>query len=1247
MRWEAAARALEFAGLSGAKEAYQKAAELGPMNEDSWYRFGRLLEESEAFEEAIAAYKTAERYGRPAGHMAFRIARCLTLLKDPIAAAIEFRRSVEEGFDPQAAFLALESLQGSSAPKWIKLDLYREGQEHFSGADPWTESHARVAAEMRSFEEAEECYQTIRELRGVGASDAVILSEVLVANGDFSQARKVLENALDGLSSTEAAMGVGVLFQRARKWSRARTEYVATESSRGLNASLASRIALTFDREYRWADAAEYFEKAFRLDPADGQWAYKCGHAYERIGSLELAAKWYYEALNTKPQKLHWWYRLGVTLSNAGNQEGALFALRRSLKLAEPFDQGVGLGPRLLLPQAFFDVQSDSASSWKTWVMRACESGPWVLRSAPSLVEVASVALELGLIDQADFLATSASIESADLDAPTRLRLSCVLELLGRLDEAVEVLLDSRSVRTPDGVDLKIYLGAGTSRLSRQYAEYVSELPVGSKVVFFESNHGAGATCHPLALYREISHDARFSEHRFVWALKSADLAPRELLQDPRVTIVVMGSNNYLYHLATAAYLINNVSFPPYFSRRTGQRYLNTWHGTPMKSLGRSMEQGLVEYENLERNFIQASHLLAPNELTKWALLSEHHLDGIYPGSIQVLGSPRLDSLVANGAETRTRMRDLLGVSSAERLVLVAPTWRGGVSDQDVDVASLVEQLEAVAAVPGVRVLYRAHRLTEKLVAGLDLPVQVVPQEIDTNDLLAAVDHLVSDYSSIVFDFLVTGRPITLFVPDLKEYRAERGLYREPHELPVGVAHTLEELVEELQTGGSVSAEAYAAAALEFGPFEDGLAASRCVDFFLSDDLAGSELNGKQTVLFHASMIPNGIASALLAILEELVQLDLNVLLLVEPSVLRSESDRAGIFARLPEGVRLVSRVGETVMTPEEYYVRQVVEGRLCEPGPDMRRIYEESWRLEASRIVGELPLTAAIEWDGYATLWAGILSNVGQSSTRKLVWQHNEMEEEESHKYPELAAVFGTYPWYDAAVSVSSLLGEKNGDFVRKRDVSPKEGVFSVRNALPFDRIRELSTVSTPEGLLRSTDSASHTVVTVGRMSMEKNHLALVEAWPSVLTEFPRARLVIVGSGPLEARIVTLIGRLKLEDSIILTGQLPNPYPIINDANLFVLPSLHEGQPIVLFEAMCLGVGIAASGCPGNVEALNSGYGFRMGTSVDGIAEGIRECLRDPSRATGSFDTAAHRSDSVNSFLRVVLQGAQDALPK
>lgn len=1225
--WRDAARALQYAKDSRAVVAFEHATELDPRDFDSWYRLGWLREQAKSYDAALEAYDLALAAGGDTGHLSFRKARCAEKLGDVAAAATSFRTALVAGFDRGKCLNELARLQ-QSAPLWLRLELYREGADAFSPESPWMKTYARLASEIGANEETNDVYRSVSSHRLLDEAEVVRWANALERIGRDGERRELLDYFMHTLPKADRILGPGALFQRAEQWRAARSEYVRALNMGAKNAELTYRIGLTYAREYRWAEAADHYSRAYALLPGNDYWAYRCGLAFERQGKPEDAKWWYGEALQIDPEKPHYWHRLSMVSDPRKDKTAAVRAAERAI-----------LRNTRLTPLAEGSVISEIQATSERREHWAQQLGQWKkasdLDSVGGMLAVSRVRLSGGDPAGAHELLRRVLVHRMDLDAEQRNVTANLLEQIGEAGEAAEVLHDARVIRTPDGFSLSRYLPAGRPRANRVYAEFVNTRSVDAQVVLFESNHGASIGCHPLAIFREMLSDSRFSHHVFIWVRNTDTLVPRDLIDNPRVQFVQLGSDSYLYHLATAKYLINNVSFPPYFLRREGQRYLNTWHGTPMKTLGRSMKQGLVEYENLERNFLQASHLIAPNKLTKWALLEEHHLDGIYPGSVAILGSPRLDRLVRDTGELRGSIRLRLGVSPSERLVLVAPTWRGSVSAHDLDAEALTAQLAALAALPDVRVVYRAHRLTEKLIRGLELPVSVVPADIDTNDLLAAVDHLVSDYSSVVFDFLVTGRPVTLFVPDLQDYEDARGLYLRPAELPFNVASTPEALAGMVRSTASHQGEAYAAAIAEYGNQEDGRASSRAIDFLLNDESRGSELNGRPTVLFHASMIPNGIASALLAILGELAMRDLNIVLIVEPSVLREAEDRRSVFERLPANVKLVSRLGDTVMTPEEFFVRREIEAGNCDPSEAMTEIYRNGWKREARRILGDMRIDVAIEWDGYAPLWAGILAHAGNSSTRRLIWQHNQMGEERAHKYPVLDNIFAMYPWFDQLVSVSELLAEENATYLAERGKLPEEGVAAVRNTLLFDEIRAKSREMLDSATAAVIDRAGPLVLTVGRMSMEKNQLELIRAWPIVLGEHPQATLVLVGSGPLRDHLETEVERLKLGGSVILTGQLANPYPILAAADLFVLPSLHEGQPVVLFEAMSLGVNVLTSTCPGNLEAVKIGYGAHTEPGAASLGHSVSETLRGPGQVK-SFDATQYHHDAVSSFWRV-----------
>src|SRR5699024_7302371 len=132
-------------------------------------------------------------------------------------------------------------------------------------------------------------------------------------------------------------------------------------------------------------------------------------------------------------------------------------------------------------------------------------------------------------------------------------------------------------------------------------------------------------------------------------------------VQDAKRTFIVRyGTPRYERLLATAGSVLNNTSFPDYFVRRPGQIYVNTWHGTPLKTLGKRVNEGLFEHSNVARNFLNSSHLLVPNSHTAAALVQDYDISALFRGQAVTIGSPRLDKIVtATDSDRKKCLRDL------------------------------------------------------------------------------------------------------------------------------------------------------------------------------------------------------------------------------------------------------------------------------------------------------------------------------------------------------------------------------------------------------------------------------------------------------------------------------------------------------------------------------------------------------------------------------------------------------------
>ena len=267
---------------------------------------------------------------------------------------------------------------------------------------------------------------------------------------------------------------------------------------------------------------------------------------------------------------------------------------------------------------------------------------------------------------------------------------------------------------------------------------------------------------------------------------------------------VVVGSPQWVEALRTSRVIVTNDHLPSWFSKREGQYLLQTWHGTPIKKLLHDAPRAVtLRYRRLmDRQVPQWDLLLAQSPQAGRRL--QQALG--YRGPVRVGEYPRNVRLLG-GAEVRRRVRHELGIAPGQPVILYAPTWRESLRPSTgaagcaaahgpgpvgaLDGPRLAELLDAV-------VLMRSHHMNR---AGC------VPGMIDVSgypsveELMLAADILVSDYSSIFFDFALTGKPAVVYAPDLASYRdVERGLYGDwplGSGLPVAADH--DELASHLQ----------------------------------------------------------------------------------------------------------------------------------------------------------------------------------------------------------------------------------------------------------------------------------------------------------------------------------------------------------------------------------------------------------------------------------------------------------------
>ena len=350
------------------------------------------------------------------------------------------------------------------------------------------------------------------------------------------------------------------------------------------------------------------------------------------------------------------------------------------------------------------------------------------------------------------------------------------------------------------------------------------------EVALFETFGGKAAGDNPGALCAEL---ARRGGPELV-----VSVIDRSIPVPDGARAVIRFSREYYELLGRARYLIVNASLPYFFRKREGQLYFQTWHGTPLKRIAHDRPH--LDFNNWHhrRQLLIArdgwDYLLSQSEFCTRSLTSAFR----YDGPVLEVGYPRNDVLSSPDAdELRRRTRAHFGIGDDQQLVLYAPTWRDNFRvGRTFDKVLYLDPHQLVAELGGdAVVLVRGHYNSIRAAEDVDPAHRVidVTRYPDIGDLYLAADALVTDYSSVFFDFVLTDKPMVFLAPDLKEYRDDnRGFYLDYDVVPGPVCLTTTEVARALR-GPDQHAQRREEFRAEFTPYDDGGAAARVIDTIL------------------------------------------------------------------------------------------------------------------------------------------------------------------------------------------------------------------------------------------------------------------------------------------------------------------------------------------------------------------------------------------------------------------------------
>ena len=381
---------------------------------------------------------------------------------------------------------------------------------------------------------------------------------------------------------------------------------------------------------------------------------------------------------------------------------------------------------------------------------------------------------------------------------------------------------------------------------SSQRSEYVKaakDVATDEYLIAFCTFDGRDYSDSPKAVYEYVKQSSRYEDYRFVWLFN--DPAKYLFLEDERTSIVKTGTKEADRYMQKAGYWIFNFRAPDRYEPKADQVYVQCWHGTPLKRLGyditcsgnvmNSVSEIREKYRSDAERFdymTSCCSFVTDKFISAWNLKETGREDAVLE-----TGYPRNDRLAKYSVKDMEKVKKELGLPEDRKIILYAPTWRddqhdadiGYVYDNPVDFDYLREELSDEYVI-----LFRAHYLVANSFdfKSYDGFVYDVSGYDDINDLYIAADILITDYSSVFFDYALLERPMYFYMYDMESYATElRGFYINTDTLPGPIVKTEQELVEAIKLDkGKTNLEEFNR---EYNTMNDGKASQRLAEALL------------------------------------------------------------------------------------------------------------------------------------------------------------------------------------------------------------------------------------------------------------------------------------------------------------------------------------------------------------------------------------------------------------------------------
>jgi len=760
-------------------------------------------------------------------------------------------------------------------------------------------------------------------------------------------------------------------------------------------------------------------------------------------------------------------------------------------------------------------------------------------------------------------------------------------------------------------------------RAKSKYIKYYEKLPIREKTILLESQHGteiSGNIFYILKYLYENDYYQDWDIYIPTWIRhrKKIDMILQSYnLQN--VKIVIYASDEYYRLLASAKYLINDNTFSTNFIKKDGQIYLNTWHGTPLKTLGRYISDGVHNIGNAQKNFLMSDYILFPNQQVRDAIMVDYMVDDLVENIGVWGGYPR--NTIFFDKVRRQEVQELYNPDN-KRIYAYMPTFRGsakngGTDKNDIYLKYFLFELDK--NLTDDELLYvNLHPVAKKNINfRLFKHIRAFPMRLETYDFLNISDCLITDYSSVFFDFANTRKKIVLFPYDQEEYLANRGMYLDIDTLPFPKVYDIKNLLIELRSPKNYDDSAFRQ---KYCTYENPQATRQLCEFLFENKynelkLQKNETNGRENVLLYVgNLAGNGVTTSLCNLLSKIDLDKRNYFLAFKASYVAKYKEKLNKF---PKQVRYISIMDDMNLTITDRFIRKLFKKGFIK-APFYMKLMHKRISQDWQRCFADANFDTAIQFNGYESevilMWSQFAGN-------KIIYVHNDMVEEiKTRKNQRSDVLHYAYQNYSKVAIVTpdilpptKLISKKDDNIRVVHNIIDDKGILD-KSLLDLEINKKITNIyPNYECLDIVLNSNNKKFINNGRFSPEKGQIRLIDVFAKIIEQYPDLFLIIVGGvsyGNYYEKLKKHIKDLSLEDKVILIKNLPNPFPLIKQCDFFVLSSLYEGFGLVLAEADILGLPIISTDVQGPRTFMQKYGGKLVDNSEEGIYQGMLAML-------------------------------------